>query len=93
VDNKKRPPVSGGHQLSDDTQTDWNGIVGQPELRATDKVWLDNVQVYPDAAARRIKVRMAIGNESGKEVPGAVELSAQSRSGNVPASACSPSRN
>lgn len=81
VDNQKRPPVSGGHQLSDDTQTDWNGIIGRLELRATDKVWLDNVQVYPDAAARRIAVRITLGNVSGREVGGEVELSA--RSGNA----------
>jgi hypothetical protein len=90
VDNKKHPPVSGGHQLSDDTQTDWNGIIGRLELRATDRVWLDTVQVYPDAAARRIAVRVTLGNQSGREVSGTLELAARSWNGNPPASVVAP---
>ena len=78
VDNQKHPPVSGGHQLSEDTQTDWNGVIGRLELRATDKAWLDDVQVYPERAARRLTVRITLGNVSGKDASGVVELSARS---------------
>ena len=34
IDNARRPPVNGGHQLSDDTQTNWNGILGRIELQS-----------------------------------------------------------
>ena len=74
VDNKQRPPVNGGHQLSDDTQTDWNGIIGRIELRATDPVWLEDVQVFPDVPARRVKVRVTLGNISGGEGVGPEEI-------------------
>jgi hypothetical protein len=57
VDN--RLPVGVGedaHSVSDHTQTNWNGVVGALELRATPPVWLEDVQVYPDAARRRARV-------------------------------------
>ena len=73
VDNRKQPPVS-GHQLSEDTQTDWNGIIGRIELVATDKIWLDDVQVFPDAANRQIRVCLAIGNLTGELASGAITL-------------------
>jgi len=75
VDNSRHPPVS-GHQLSDDTQTDWNGILGRIELQATDKIWLEDVQVYPDASARQARVRLVIGNLTGEAQSGSIELSA-----------------
>ncbi|MFN8095008.1 MAG: hypothetical protein U0599_22800 [Vicinamibacteria bacterium] len=40
------------HQVSDHTQTNWNGVIGEVGLRVTDAVWLEDVQVYPDLAAR-----------------------------------------
>ena len=47
INNAKRPPVNGGHQLSDDTQTDWNGIVGRIELQAHDVLWIEAQRVFP----------------------------------------------
>ncbi len=76
VDNKKHPPVS-GHQLSDDTQTDWNGIVGTIELRATDLVWIDDVQLYPNAAKKTAKVKVKIGNATGKAGDGKITSNIQ----------------
>jgi hypothetical protein len=43
-----------------------NGIVGKIELRATDPVWIDNVQVYPDIEKHIIRTKMQIGNATGK---------------------------
>ena len=76
VDNAKRPGCNGGHQLSDDTQTNWNGLLGRLELRARDPVWIEDVQVYPDAAAHRARVRITLGNRSGAEASGQVDLAA-----------------
>lgn len=42
-----------------------NGIIGRIELAATPPVWLDDVQVYPDAARRRARVAVRIGNATG----------------------------
>ena len=43
VDNAKLPPVGPAHAFDERTQTNWNGILGAIELRATDRLWLDDV--------------------------------------------------
>lgn len=78
VDNGKKMPVNGGHQLSEDTQTNWNGILGKMELKATSKVWIDDVQIYPDVKAHKISVAITLGNISGTERAGIVEFGAKS---------------
>jgi hypothetical protein len=55
IDNAKLPPVGPCHQVDERTQTNWNGILGRIELRATDKVWLDEIQAHPEHAARMLE--------------------------------------
>jgi beta-galactosidase/beta-glucuronidase len=43
-----------------------NGIIGRIELAATPPVWIDEVQVYPDADKRLARVVAKIGNATGK---------------------------
>jgi hypothetical protein len=70
------------------TQSNWIGIIGKMELRATDPVWLDEVQVYPDVDNRQATVRAVVGNITGKAASGRIEISG--RSWNVPASVTFP---
>jgi hypothetical protein len=70
IDNSKLPPVGPAHQVDERTQTNWNGIVGRMELHATDPVWIDDVRVYPDVSNRSARVRMVIGNLTGKPAKG-----------------------
>lgn len=72
VDNAKLPPVGPSHAVDERTQTNWNGIVGKMELRATDPVWLDDVQIYPDAKKRQAVVRVAVGNITGNAASGRI---------------------
>lgn len=51
------------------TQTNWNGLIGRVELRATEPTWIEDVQVFPRVAARSALVRGRIG--------GAAKLAAQ----------------
>lgn len=62
VDNSKLPPVGPAHAVDERTQTNWNGIVGKLELRATDKLFVDEIQVYPDIENDRATVNVKIGN-------------------------------
>ena len=78
IDNKKTPPVGDPHQISDQTQTNWNGVVGRLELRVTDPVWIDEVQVYPDVPRRKVRVRLVFGNSQDIPVQGTLTLSGQS---------------
>ena len=86
VDNARLPPVGPSHAVDERTQTNWNGIVGRMELRATDPVWIEDVQVFPDAARKEARVRIVIGNMTGQTAAGTVTVGDESdhgdRSGN-----------
>jgi len=81
VDNARLPPVGPSHAVDERTQTNWNGIIGKIELRATDPVWLEDVQIYPDAAHRRVTIRGVIGNITGQVASG--EITVECKSNNV----------
>lgn len=81
VDNAKLPPVGPAHAVDERTQSNWNGIVGRLELRATDPVWIEDVQVYPDAVKKEARVRVVVGNRTGQLAPG--QLAVNCRSYNV----------
>jgi len=64
VDNSERPPVGDPHQLSDETQTNWNGLLGRIELRARDAEWIESIRTFPDVAGKRVRVVIELGRES-----------------------------
>jgi len=78
VDNARLPPVGPSHAVDERTQTNWNGIVGKMELRATAPVWLDDVQVYPDAEKKQAVVRVVVGNVTGKAASGQLTVGCKS---------------
>jgi hypothetical protein len=78
VDNRMIYPLGvNAHSVGDQTQTTWNGIVGRIELRASEPVWIDEVQVFPDPGAGRIRVRAGIGNITGKAHSGSLAIAAR----------------
>jgi len=63
VDNRYIIPVgTSAHSISDETQGNWNGLVGRIELQTTPKVWIDQVQLFPNVAQRAVRLRVHIGN-------------------------------
>ncbi len=62
IDNAKLPPVGPCHQVDERTQTNWNGIVGRIELLATEKIWIDDLQAYPDVERGSVRVEASIEN-------------------------------
>jgi len=77
VDNRLHVGVGrNAHSVSDHTQSNWNGITGRLELRATDLVWIDDVQVFPDVAAKAARVQVTVGNATGKAGRASVTLDA-----------------
>jgi beta-galactosidase len=65
------------HSVTDHSQGDWNGIVGNIELSATSPVWIEDLQVYPDLATRSVRVKGTVGNATGQAGSGTVKLLAQ----------------
>lgn len=54
------------HSVTDQTQGNWNGIVGKMELRARPKVYIKNVQIYPDIDKKSIGIALNIMGGKGK---------------------------
>ena len=60
IDNRYKIPIgTWGFAITDDTQGNWNGIIGRIELKATDQLWIRQVQVYND------HLQVKIGNLTG----------------------------
>jgi hypothetical protein len=67
------------HAITDHTQGNWNGIVGKIELQATPPVWLDDVQVYPQVKTRSARVKIHIGNATGRSGTGTLSVNGQAQ--------------
>ena len=67
------------HSVTDQTQGNWNGIVGRIELQSTPLIYADDIQVYPDIHQRTATVRLVLKQHKAKGHPEAtVTLSAKS---------------
>ncbi|GGD03672.1 glycoside hydrolase family 2 protein [Hyunsoonleella pacifica] len=66
VDNRIKDINVGvdAHSVSDNTQSNWNGIVGDIKLLATPKLALGIVKLYPNVSNNTVKVIAQINNAS-----------------------------
>ena len=63
VDNGETVPpqlLSNSHAYTEDTQTNWNGIIGEMFLEARPSLRISEMEVTPDAAKRQIVVRLKV---------------------------------
>ena len=49
-------PTKGGHLTSPDTQTNWNGIIGEIALHIFDPVYLTKIKTFPDIDTKSVLV-------------------------------------
>ena len=62
VDNRVKIAVGqNAHSVSDHTQTNWNGIIGDISLLVMDKTWIKDVQVYPNIKNKTAVVHVNVG--------------------------------
>jgi beta-galactosidase len=75
VDNRMIMPYRlDAHSVSDSLGGSWNGIAGKIQLNDTNRVWIDEVQVFPNLAQRTMRIKVRIGNVTGRS--GAATLTA-----------------
>lgn len=69
VDNRVKDIEVGNdaHSVSDNTQSNWNGIIGQLKIIGKDAVLIDEVQIYPDVEKKLVRVKANIKNTTGKK--------------------------
>ena len=85
VDNAKLPPVGPAHAVDERTQTNWNGIIGRMELCATAPIWIEDIQVYPNAKKKEARVSVVVGNITGQSFTGQIDVVCESYNVDKPA--------
>ena len=65
------------HSVTDQTQGNWNGIVGNILLKATPPVFINDVQVYPDIKNKLAKIKVSIINTNSHATSGKIILTAK----------------
>jgi len=69
IDNRVKDfdPGLNSHSISDHTQTNWNGIVGQLFLEARSRTNIQNIQLFPDILAKTVEARFKVkSSQAGK---------------------------
>lgn len=80
VDNRIKDINVGpdSHSITDQTQGNWNGIVGKICLQSIPKIHFSDIQIYPniDKGTAKVKMKIAAGKQKAQKVT--VSLSAKS---------------
>ena len=69
---------TGCHMLTEETVTNWNGILGKIELKAADPVSIRDVRIYPDIHEKTALAKITVDNTTGKEISGNLTIHARS---------------
>lgn len=78
IDNRVKIPVGvNSHSISDHTQSNWNGIAGDISLKATSKISIDDIAIYPDIKKKSVKVIVEVLNRSGDSFEGKISMQAE----------------
>jgi hypothetical protein len=81
VDNRIHIPVGiNAHSVSDHTQTNWNGLIGELKLVAKPAVYIDDVQIYPDIDQKNARFNIHLQGE-GKPGVGTLAVQMETISG------------
>ena len=78
VDNRIKDinPGINSHSISDHTQSNWNGIVGEIFLVAQPVITITEVRLFPNIANRTVKTIITINNPTDSPKTGTLNLSA-----------------
>jgi len=76
VDNRMKDIDVGpdSHSVTDHTQSNWNGIVGELKLIKKEQISIANIRVFPDVQNKNIKVEVDYLNSSDKDETAILEL-------------------
>jgi hypothetical protein len=78
IDNRVVIPIGiNSHSITDHTQSNWNGIAGDISLKATSRVFIRDIRVYPDLKGKKAKVIVALSNNLKVPFRGEIEIQAE----------------
>jgi hypothetical protein len=79
IDNRMIIPIGvNSHSISDHTQSNWNGIIGNISLKATSPVYISDIKVYPDIHTKTARVVVALDKKPGTPFEGKIVIYAES---------------
>jgi hypothetical protein len=80
IDNRMKDMDVGAnsHSVTDHTQGNWNGMVGNLLLKAGSIVYFDDIQVFPNLKSKSALVKIKLINGRGVTTSGKITLSAKS---------------
>ena len=76
IDNRVKDidPGVDAHSISDNTQSNWNGVIGDLSLEAVPKAHVERVAIFPDMDHRKIEVRVWVNLSNEAPLKGKVRL-------------------
>lgn len=80
VDNDRTDEIGVGvdaHSVSDNTQSNWNGIVGDIKLTRQTPVFISNVKIFPDVANKVARLKIELKNTTDAPRKGTLKISAE----------------
>ena len=82
VDNRVKDIQVGddAHSVTDHTQSNWNGIIGEIKLIRKDPVFISDVQIFPDVENKSARVDVALKNRVGNQKDVKIEVMGKSTS-------------
>lgn len=80
VDNRVKDFNVGqnSHSISDHTQSNWNGMIGQLYLAASPAIFISDVQLYPNIKMKQVVAHLTVRNISGPASNAIIRLMATS---------------
>ena len=74
IDNREIIPVGvNSHSISDHTQSNWNGIVGDIYMESYDPVNISDIQIYPEIGTNNARLVITIHNQTGAPFEGSIK--------------------
>ena len=70
-------PIGGSHAYSDDTQTNWNGILGRMELQAIPKIHIHSAKLTSNLASKNFQLSIIVVNPSKMQLDGSILIVAE----------------
>jgi len=64
------------HSITDNTQSNWNGLVGSLKLTARPRIYLESTRIFPEVSAKKIDVKLMVQNTKSENVDAELSLEA-----------------
>jgi hypothetical protein len=85
IDNRTKDIDVGenSHSISDHTQSNWNGMVGELTVFAKNTIYFEQVDIFPKAANNAVEIKATVVNTTAEKASVKIPVSAQLKAGDA----------